>query len=137
MDRHVALDKTWGLSAKYIYELSRYLAASVIGTLAHYSLMLILIRKWSFSTVLASTCGAVTGALIIYLLNYFVTFHSQKKHLESLLKFYLTAALGVGVNGMILSSAMKYLGWPILIAQLSATTAVFSLTYTINRTWTF
>lgn len=124
-------------AGKLVPDLAKYLSASVIGTLAHYGLMLILIRGFSARVLLDSTCGAITGALIIYLFNYFYTFRSQKRHLESLSRFFLVAALGVVMNGTVLNAALDYQGWHYLTVQILAIVAVFGLNFTINRAWTF
>lgn len=117
-------------------QFGKYFAASVTGTLAHYGLMLLLIRRGSADVLTASTCGAITGALIIYTLNYFCTFHSRKRHLESLSKFVLIAALGLVINGAVLKT-LGYLGWHYLPAQLLATASIFTFNFSINRVWTF
>ena len=129
--------KSGRCAGKLVPDLTKYLSASVMGTFAHYSLMMILIRGGAVSVLLASTVGAITGALIIYLFNYFYTFRSQKGHLESVSKFFMVAALGLGMNGVVLKAALVYLDWHYLVAQCLATTAVFGLSFTINRAWTF
>ncbi|MFA5699811.1 MAG: GtrA family protein [Desulfuromonas sp.] len=118
-------------------DLAKYLLASVVGTTAHYGLMLLLIRGFAANVVLASTCGALTGAVIVYVLNYFFTFRCQKNHVESMAKFFLLAAAGAGVNGLVLNTAVEYLEWSVPGAQLLATAIVFSLNFTLNRAWTF
>ncbi|MDW7646424.1 MAG: GtrA family protein [Desulfuromonadales bacterium] len=122
---------------KLLPDLSKYLLVSVFGTLIHYGLMTVLIQQFSATVLPASTAGAITGALIIYLLNYFCTFHSRKKHLESVSRFFLVAALGLVINGLTLKAILGWLGGHYLIAQCLATVAVFGFSFTINRTWTF
>ncbi len=118
-------------------ELCKYAGVSITGTSLHYSLMTILIRGLKLNAVLASTAGAISGALTIYFLNYFFTFHSPKKHLESMSKFFLVASMGVFINGMVLKTVMTYFQWQVLIAQLFATAVVFCINFSINRRWTF
>jgi len=122
---------------KLLPDLTKYLLVSVFGTLVHYGLMMTLIRQFSAGVLPASTAGAMTGALIIYLLNYFCTFHSRKRHLESVSRFFLVAALGLVINGLVLKAMLGWLGGHYLIAQCLATVAVFGFSFTINRAWTF
>lgn len=124
-------------AGKLAPDLTKYLSVSVIGTVSHYGLMMILIRGFSVSVLAASTVGAITGALIIYLLNYFHTFCSRKSHLESVSKFFMVAVLGLGMNGVVLKATLVHLGWHYLMAQCLATTTVFGFSFIINRTWTF
>ena len=118
-------------------ELCKYAGASVTGTSLHYGLMAVLIRFLKIHVVLASTAGAISGAITIYFLNYFFTFHSPKRHLESMSKFFLVASMGVFINGTVLKAVIVYFGWQVLIAQLFATAVVFCINFTINRRWTF
>lgn len=118
-------------------ELCKYAGASIIGTTLHYGLMTILIRVFNGPVLLSSTAGAISGAITIYCLNYFFTFHSPKKHLESMSKFFLVASMGVFINGAVLKAAMRYFQWQVMMAQLFATAVVFCINFSINRRWTF
>lgn len=118
-------------------ELSRYLTASVIGTVAHYCLMMALIYLASVDAVVASTCGAMIGAAIIYILNYYVTFRSTKTHQVAATRFALVAVLSVFMNGLILKGLLSWFDWHTMLLQGLTTLTVFALTYLLNRTWTF
>ena len=118
-------------------ELSRYLTASVIGTVAHYCLMLVLIYLATVDEVVASTCGAIVGAVIIYILNYYVTFQSTKTHQVAATRFALVAFLSVVMNGLILKGLLTWFDWHTMLLQGVTTLIVFGLTYLLNRTWTF
>lgn len=122
---------------KLIPDLMKYLLASISGTLVHYCLMAALIRQFDVSVLSASTSGAITGAMIIYLLNYFCTFRSHKRHMESASRFFIVAALGLAMNGLVLTAVIDCLGVHYLVAQCVATGAVFGLSFSINRAWTF
>ena len=118
-------------------ELCKYAGASIIGTMLHYGLMIILIRCFNLDALWASTAGAISGAVTIYCLNYFFTFQSPKKHIESMSKFFLVASMGVLINGMVLKAVMVYFQWEVLTAQVFATAMVFFINFIINRRWTF
>ena len=125
------------MSPILIRELFKYAGASIIGTMLHYGLMVVLIRGFNIDVLLASTAGAISGAITIYYLNYFLTFQSSKKHLYSMSKFFLVAFMGVLINGMVLKTVMVYFRWQVLIAQLFATVMVFCINFIINRRWIF
>lgn len=118
-------------------ELSRYLTASVIGTVTHYCLMMALIYLATVDAVVASTCGAIIGAVIIYVLNYYVTFRSTKTHQVAATRFAIVAVLSVVMNGLILKGMLTWFDWHTMMLQGITTLTVFGLTYLLNRTWTF
>ena len=118
-------------------ELSRYLTASVIGTVSHYCLMMVLLYLAGADEILASTCGAILGAIIVYVLNYYVTFKSTKTHQVAAFRFALVATLSVILNGLILKGLLVWFDWHTMLLQGITTLTVFGLTYLLNRTWTF
>ncbi len=121
----------------FFVELSKYGVVGLIGTAVHYTIMAILIRGFSVEVVLSSTSGAMAGALVNYVLNYFYTFRSDKHHHEAMVKFWLIASLGWGLNAGILAVNEYLLGINVILAQLTATAVVFVVTFFLNRRWTF
>ncbi len=118
-------------------ELLRYLGASIAGTALHYGVLLMLTQGFAFSPLWASTCGAMAGAVTIYTLSYVYVFRSSQMHLVALGKFGLVAAVGLVVNGTVLSAALSHLNWPLVPAQVLATGAQFLLGFIFNRNWIF
>ena len=118
-------------------ELSRYLTASVIGTVVHYGLMMALVYLAATDEVVASTCGAIVGAIIIYVLNYYVTFRSTKTHQVAAIRFAIVAILSVVLNGLVLKGLLTWLDWHTMLLQGVTTLVVFGLTYLLNQNWTF
>ncbi len=121
----------------FVVEMGKYGIVGLIGTAVHYTTMAILIRVFSFEVVLASTCGAIAGALVNYVLNYFYTFRSKKDHRDAIVKFWLIAAIGWGINAGILAMNEYLVGINVIPAQLTATVVVFVVTFLMNRRWTF
>ena len=117
-------------------QLSRYGVVGAVGTAVHYALMAGLLWTLTEDAVLASTAGAVAGAVVNYVLNYVYTFRSDKPHLEAIVKFWIVAAIGWGLNGAVLMLATDGLGLPVVPGQLAATGVVFFLTFGLNRIWT-
>jgi len=123
--------------AQMAVQMVKYLGASVAGTLVHYSLLVVLIRSLSLKPLWASTSGAIAGALVIYMLNYFVTFQSTRGHINASSRFFLVAAICTAVNGWILNTALTQMNWSLAPAQLIATVVQFSVGFSIHRVWTF
>jgi putative flippase GtrA len=126
-----------GFSVLRMVELARYFSSSIIGTTVHYGVLLILVQVGTLNPQGASFFGALAGAVTIYALSYGYVFRSRQRHLVSLSRFGLVAALGLGVNGAVLDAALSRLGWPLIPAQLLATAAQFFLGFVLHRSWTF
>ena len=108
-----------------------------IGTVGHYTTLILLVQLLHANPVIATTIGFVIGALINYLLNYRITFNSNKEHRETLTKFFSVAALGAVFNGLIMSAGFYLFEIHYLIIQLVATGLVLVFNFMANKYWTF
>ena len=108
-----------------------------IGTLAHYTILIVLVQFWMVDPVFASSFGFVIGAIINYILNYHFTFNSNKRHREALAKFLVVATLGAGINGIIMYAGIEHTRINYMIVQFFATAVVLLWNFVVNKTWTF
>jgi len=108
-----------------------------IGTIGHYTALIILVQVINTDPVFATTIGFVVGALINYVLNYRITFNSNKRHSEALTKFLVVASLGAVINGLIMSAGINMFDVHYLIIQVIATCFVLALNFIANKYWTF
>jgi putative flippase GtrA len=115
----------------------RYSFVGAVGTAAHYALLVVLVQAGLAGPVLASTVGAVAGAIVNYLLNRSYTFASRRRHRESAPRFMAIAAAGTAINAALLATLVDGAGIHYLAAQVVATLAVLGFTYVANRAWTF
>ena len=115
----------------------RYAGAGVIGTAAHYAVLVALVQGVQAGVVAASTAGAITGAGINYLLNHRFTFASRESHGRALPRFAAVAAAGIVLNALVLAAMLALVGPHYLVAQVVATLAVLVAGYLANRAWTF
>ena len=115
----------------------RFSGVGVIGTAAHYLTLITLVELGSINTVVASSCGAIVGALVNYILNYHYTFRSDKRHHEAMVKFFVIAGIGFVCNGLLMALLAEYLGINYLIAQVITTGIVLLWNFIGNRLWTF
>ena len=109
----------------------------VIGTLGHYTVLVVLVQFWAVDPVFASSIGFVVGAVINYILNYHFTFQSQKRHSEALTKFLIVAIIGAGINGFIMYIGIENTRINYMIIQLFATLVVLLWNFIVNKLWTF
>jgi len=115
----------------------RYAGAGAIGTAFHYAVLIALVQLARFDAVVASTAGAVAGAVVNYTLNHRFTFASEKPHTRALPRFALVAAAGVALNAAVMTSVLYLAGPHYLLAQVAATGAVLAAGFLANRAWTF
>lgn len=106
------------------------------GTALHYALLIALVQGWAVHAGLAAALGATVGALTNYTLNYYFNFRSSRGHSEALPRFLAMAAIGILLNGAIVSGLSK-LGVHYLLAQLLATTIILSINFLASRAWIF
>jgi putative flippase GtrA len=118
-------------------QLVKYFGAGVTGTALHYLLLSGLVHYSGIGPVTASTCGAIAGAVVIYALNYSITFHSTRAHGVTMVRFFLVAGLGLIINGMALQLALSQLVWSLAPSQILATMLQSFFGFILNRLWTF
>lgn len=112
-----------------------YATAGMVGTAAHFAVLIVLLQGLLSDVVIASTLGAIIGALVNYALAHRKVFKSQLQHRVALPKFAVVASIGVGINAAVLAAIAKPLG-P-LAGQLLASGAVLSSGFILNRIWSF
>lgn len=114
-----------------------YAGIGAIGTVGHYATLVLLVQVIHTDPVFASTIGFIVGALINYLLNYRITFNSNKRHREALIKFLIVASLGAVINAAIMTAGINLFDIHYLVIQVVATCFVLALNFTANKYWTF
>lgn len=118
-------------------QLLRYAGVGAIGTALHYAAMFGLMAGFSVDPVMASTAGAVLGALANYALNYRFTFRSSAGHRMAMPRFLLIAMIGFGLNALLLGLLLHTTALTPILAQLMATVGVLGFSFFANRTLTF
>lgn len=118
-------------------QLLRYAGAGAVGTAIHYALLIGLVQLAGLGAVVASSIGAVAGALVNYRLNHRFTFRSDKAHGHALPRFAFVAVASIALNAMVLAGLLAYVTPNYLVAQVIATLVVMIAGYTANRAWTF
>lgn len=120
-----------------VRQFSLFTLVGAVGTLAHYLLLVILVDGFAVPPVPASMAGALLGALVNYVLNYRYTFASRKRHHEAMPKFLAVAAVGFGLNAVLMWITVEIIGLYYLLGQLCATALVLVWNFFGNRFWTF
>jgi putative flippase GtrA len=112
-----------------------YSAVGAVGTVTHFTILIILVQGLGVGPVPASMAGFVTAVLVNYCLNYHVTFKSSNPHNTALLKFFTVALVGLSLNTLIMAVLVRWLYY--LVCQVIAIPLVLMWNFTCNRRWTF
>lgn len=109
----------------------------LVGTMAHYSVLLALVEWVGLSPVTGSAIGFLVGALVNYSLNYNFTFRSTVPHRLALPKFMTVATAGFFLNTFIMVAGTRWTPLHYLVVQVLATGLVLFLGFVANALWTF
>ncbi|MBB3223748.1 GtrA family protein [Pseudoduganella umbonata] len=112
-----------------------FLCVGGASTAAHYLVMLLLLLA-GMPTVAASGIGFILSALLNYLLNERLTFHSHEQRRVTAPRFAIAAMTGLLLNHLLLTALMRA-GLPTIPAQLLTTIGVIIWNYCIHGAWTF
>ncbi len=120
-----------------LHRVATFGIVGVVGTLVHYSALVLLVETGLLDAVAATTIGFALGAIVNYLLNYRYTFNSTKPHRDAGPKFALIATATGLVNILMVYAGVDSLGFNYLLVQVVATATVFILNFVLNSLWTF
>jgi len=108
-----------------------------VGTALHYAVLLLSVEFFGISPLYGTSAGFAVGAITNYLLNYHITFRSNKPHSEALLKFATVALAGALLNSLTMYAGIDLLQLHYMASQLIATILVLIWNYIANKLWTF
>jgi len=112
-------------------------AVGVVGTTAHYFVLIMLHEFLGITPVIASAIGFIVGAFVNYLLNYHVTFQSDASHGAAIPKFYVIATVGFLLNIAVMWLMLQHFKMHYIGSQLVATGLVLAWGFAGNSVWTF
>lgn len=116
--------------------LASFLVVGGFATGLQYAIMALLMALAGVPALAASNTGFAISAVANYLLNAKLTFRSERSHASTLPRFAITAALGLGINSLLLSLLIAA-GMHPAPAQILTTAGVLIWNYTLNALWTF
>ena len=122
-----------GLLGQFI----RFAKVGVVGTLAQYLALFVLVQWWDVYAIIASAFGFVLGTVVNYSLNYYYTFQSDRRHREAMTKFFVVAGVGLLLNVLVMTLAMEVFSVHYFLAQLIATGLVLIWNFSGSRWWVF
>lgn len=123
--------------ARLLEKLVKYSTVGAVGSVAHYALLIALVQGFAANVLLATSVGALAGALVNYFMNYTWTFASAKRHSETMTKFFVIATVGFVLNGLLMMALAGHLHLHYLLAQVLTTGVVLLWGFLANHYWTF
>lgn len=118
--------------------LFRYGAAGVVGTLAHYMMLLGAVELFGLSVLSATSMGFFLGAIVNHELNRRFVFDARgKSYGHTAMKFSIIAVVGFCINLAAMFVLNSLLALQYFVAQVFATGLVFLITFLLNKSWTF
>ena len=121
----------------FISRFIKFIGVGAFGTLVHYIILICTIQLFHLNAVLASSLGAIFGALVNYYLNYHFTFESNKRHVDAMSKFFTVATIGFVLNGLLMTLFTQQYTIHYLIAQIITTGIILIWNFLGNHFWTF
>lgn len=129
----------------------KFIKFAIIGgaaTLLQFFLLGLFVEAFEWAPVTASAVSYAVSAIFNYLANYYLTFASASSHKQTLPKFIVTVAIGLGLNTALFSfflfSLNNYLligtnllAAAYLIAQLFATLLTLIVNYLMHKFWIY
>jgi putative flippase GtrA len=114
-----------------------FAAIGTIGTAAHYGVLVYLVEMCSVRPLIGSVSGFICGAIVNYLLNYYITFQSKRPHQKASVQFFSIAIMGLPLNGAIMFGTNELMGVHYVLSQVIATLVTLVWNFLGNRWWTF
>jgi len=114
-----------------------FAAVGLTGTLVQYVILWVGVDYLLISAPTASAVGYIFGSVVNYLLNYFLTFGSNKSHKETASKYFSVVGIGWCINVGLMSFFVSYLSWFYWIAQLMTTTICLLWNFSGSKWWAF
>lgn len=92
----------------------KFASVGACGTSVQYFILWLGVEHLSLSAVIASAIGYALGSIANYTLNYFLTFKSEKSHIETMPKYYAVIGVGWCINTALMGFFVHYISWPLI-----------------------
>ena len=118
-------------------QFASFVLIGAMATVTHLLCLVVLVERFAWTALPASSIGAIAGAFVSYWLNYHHTFRSTRPHQQALPRFLLVAASAFVLNGALLVWSLREFNLNYVLAQLLTTFTVLTITFSAGRLWAF
>lgn len=115
----------------------RFVLVGALSTVTTILVLVLLVEVFQVLVIPASVVGYVAGGVLNYLLNYRITFRSDRSHRTAALKHATVIGLGLLVNTSIMHVGVNRIGLHYLTTQVLAVAFVLAISFMLSRHWTF
>ncbi len=115
----------------------RFLLVGGTATVLQYLILVLLVELGAWPATPSSAAAYALAAALNYWLNYHWTFASRRAHGIAARRFAGVAAVGLGLNSVIMFCLVDRLAWHYVLAQVIATITVLLWNFLAHRAWTF
>lgn len=118
-------------------QIASFAWVGILATGAHFATLALVVERGVAGPVVASTLGAVVGAVVSYVLNRAFTFESTRSHAGAVPRFVVVALVSFILNGALMDLLVHRLGVFYLLAQVITTAVTMLWTFSGYRVWAF
>lgn len=122
---------------KNVKQFATFVVVGGAATAIQYAVLIAWVRFGAGNAATGSVAGYVLSAIFSYLGNYYLTFHSGKRHSEAMAKFAVVVGVGAAINFAIEYALADVLRMHYLLAQVIATGITMLINFFISRGWAF
>lgn len=117
-------------------QFGRFAMVGAAATGFQYLLLILLAELTPLNTVACSALAFTISALFNYLANYYLTFQSDKCHVETLSRFTVTAIIGLCINTLVFYCAELVMPH-YLLSQCVATVITLISNFLLHKYWIY
>ena len=115
----------------------RFAMVGAMGTVLQYLVLWVGVEGWGMRAAAASGLGYAMGAVVNYLMNYFVTFGGGGSHWRAARRYFTLLAVGWCLNLAVMWTLVDGAGWRYWTAQLLSTGLGLLWNFAGSRWWAF
>ena len=119
-----------------ITQIKNFIIGGGSATAAHYLIMALLV-SFEMSPLLATTIGALFGAVLNYIVQYHYTFKSSQSHSRAISSYVLSVSFGFVMNFLLFAFFYESLHFHIILSQLTVTAIVMVMNFTLYKYFIF
>ncbi len=123
-------------------KISTYLVVGVISVFIQWGLLALFVEASWMKPVLASFVSYLISSIFNYYANYYLTFASQKNHLQSMLRYFTVVAVSLSLNTFLFYGLMQLFTFYgverfYLVAQCMVTALMVAVNFVVIRKWVY
>ncbi len=118
-------------------QLTGFLITGIAATSVQYLTLGFGVDVIGWPAFVASGIGYFFGALVSYILNYFITFGSDRPHRQAIVRFGFMVAVGWVITFLLMGLLVDFLNYNKWISQVIVTCVVLAWNFSLSSIWVF